>query len=141
MHRVARVVLLMLITLSGGVAAVAAQPEASPALRDSLAAGRALVDYIAGPTLADGLAGGIGEIVWAHRDLIDDVVTVSEAEIESAIVALAGRDQVIAEGSGATAIAAIAAGRIAADGRPVVAIVTGGNLDISVLARLLRAQP
>jgi len=119
---------------------VAVQPEASPALRDSLAAGRALLDYDAAPTLADGLAGGIGFLVWEHRDLIDDVVTVSEAEIEQAIVALAANDQVIAEGSGAAAFAAIAAGRVAADGRPVVAVITGGNLDVSVLARLLHAR-
>ena len=83
-----------------GVRVVAVQPEASPSLRDSLAAGRALTDYDAGPTLADGLAGGIGTLVWEHRDLIDDVVTVSEAEIEAAIVALAAHDQVIAEGVG-----------------------------------------
>ena len=120
------------------VRVVAVQPEASPALRDSLAAGRALTDYAAGPTLADGLAGGIGTLVWEHRDLIDDVVTVSEAEIEAAIVALATHDQVIAEGSGATGVAAVAAGRIADDGRPVAVVVTGGNLDVSVLARLLQ---
>jgi threonine dehydratase len=120
------------------VRVVAVQPDASPSLRDSLAAGRALTDYDAGPTLADGLAGGIGTLVWDHRDLIDDVVSVSEAEIEAAIVALAGRDQVIAEGSGAAGVAAVAAGRVADDGRPVAVVVTGGNLDVSVLARLLQ---
>jgi threonine dehydratase len=117
---------------------VAVQPEASPALRDSLAAGRPLLDYAAAPTLADGLAGGIGRMVWERRDLIDEVVLVSEAEIESAIVALATHDQVIAEGAGAAAVAAIAAGRVPGGGRPVVAMITGGNLDIAVLARLLR---
>jgi threonine dehydratase len=123
-----------------GVRIVAVQPEASPALRGSIAAGRALVDFDAAPTMADGLAGGIGLLVWEHRDLIDDVVTVSEAEIEDAIVALATHDQVIAEGSGAAAFAAIAAGRVAGDGRPIVAVITGGNLDISALARLLRSR-
>jgi threonine dehydratase len=114
------------------------QPEASPALRDSYTEGRALLEYAAGPTLADGLAGGIGRLVWEHRDLIDEVVTVTEAEIEAAIVGLATHDQVIAEGAGAAAVAAVAAGRVPGDGRPVVAMITGGNLDISVLARLLR---
>jgi threonine dehydratase len=123
-----------------GVRVVAVQPDASPALRDSLAAGRALVDYAAGPTLADGLAGGIGMVVWEHRDLIDDVVEVSEAEIEDAIVALATHDQVIAEGSGAAGVAAVAAGRIEDDGRPIVVVVTGGNLDVAVLARLLQPR-
>jgi threonine dehydratase len=120
------------------VRVIAVQPVASPALRDSLAQGRALTDYAAAPTLADGLAGGIGLLVWEHRDLIDDVVTVNEAEIEAAIVALATHDQVIAEGSAATGVAALASGRIRDDGRPVAVVVTGGNLDISVLARLLR---
>ena len=116
---------------------VAVQPDASPALRDSLRAGRALLEYDAAPTLADGLAGGIGEIVWAHRDLIDDVVTVSEAEIEAAIFALAAHDQVIAEGSAATGVAAVAAGRVDGRGRPIAIVVTGGNLDAATLARIL----
>jgi threonine dehydratase len=122
------------------VRVVAVQPEASPALRDSLASGRALTDYAAGPTLADGLAGGIGTLVWEHRDLIDEVVNVNEAEIEAAIVALAAHDQVIAEGSAATGVAAVASGRIRDDGRPIVVVVTGGNLDVAVLARLLQRK-
>jgi threonine dehydratase len=119
------------------VRVIAVQPEASPALRDSLRAGRPLVDYDAAPTLADGLAGGIGLLVWEHRDLIDDVVIVSEAEMEAAIVALAGGDQVIAEASAAAGVAAVAAGRIDGRGRPVAVVVTGRNLDVSTLARLL----
>ena len=125
-----------------GVRIVAVQPEASPSLRESIREGRALVEYAAGPTLADGLAGGIGEIVFAHRDLIDEVVVVPEAEIEDAIVALLAEDQVVAEGSGAVGVAALRAGLVgsAADGRPVVAVVTGGNIDAAVLARLLRRR-
>ena len=117
---------------------VAVQPEASPSLRESIAQGRALLEYPAGPTLADGLAGGIGEIVFAHRHLIDEVLTVPEEEIEKAIVALVSQDQVIAEGSGAAGVAALRAGLVTgADGRPSVAVVTGANLDARVLGRLL----
>lgn len=116
---------------------VAVQPEASPALRESLREGRPLLTYPAGPTLADGLAGGIGEILWAHRSLVDEVVTVTEDEIEDAIAALAGEDQVIAEGSGAVGVAALRAGRVGAGDGPRVAVVTGGNLEAAVLARIL----
>jgi threonine dehydratase len=125
-----------------GVRIVAVQPEASPSLRESIRQGRALLEYAAAPTLADGLAGGIGEIVFAHRDLIDEAVVVPEAEIEDAIVALLAEDQVVAEGSGAVGVAALRAGLVesAADGRPVVAVVTGGNIDAEVLARLLRRR-
>ena len=120
-----------------GARIVAVQPDASPALRDSLREGRPLLDYDAAPTIADGVAGGIGRLVWEHRDLVDEVVTVSEAEIEDAIVALAASDQVIAEGSGAAAVAAVASGKVDGGGRPIAVVVTGGNLDLSVLCRLL----
>jgi threonine dehydratase len=120
---------------------VAVQPEASPALRESIRLGRPLLTYPAAPTLADGLAGGIGAIAFDHRDLVDEVVTVSEGEIEDAIVALLAADQVVAEASGAVGVAALLAGRVAgAGGGPVVAVITGGNIDARILARLLASR-
>jgi threonine dehydratase len=120
---------------------VGVQPEASPALRESIRLGRPLLTYAAAPTLADGLAGGIGQLVFAHRSLIDDVVTVTESEIEAAIADLAIDDQIVAEASGAVGVAALLANRISARGsRPAVAIVTGANLDAAVLARILSVR-
>jgi threonine dehydratase len=116
---------------------VAVQPLASPAFLESVRLGRPLLRYPAGPTLADGLAGGIGEIAFDHRDLVDEIVTVSEDEIEQAIVALVASDQVVAEASGAVGVAAVRAGKVKAEAGPLVAVVTGANLDASVLARLL----
>jgi threonine dehydratase len=128
------------------VRVVAVQPEASPALAESLRQGRPLLEYDAGPTLADGLAGGIGLMAWEHRGLIDAVVNVPEAETERAMVALLASDQVLAEASGAVGVAAVRAGLVASDGRavaddgrPVVVVVTGANVDARVLARLLAA--
>jgi threonine dehydratase len=115
---------------------VAVQAAASPALAESLRLGRALLTYPAGPTLADGLAGGIGEIAYLHRDLIDEVISVREPDIEAAIVALLANDQVVAEASGAVGVAAVRAGLVAPEG-PIVAVVTGGNIDARVLTRLL----
>jgi threonine dehydratase len=124
-----------------GVRIVAVQPEASPALAESLRLGRPLLTYAARPTLADGVAGGIGEIAFRHRDLIDDVVNVSEEEIEDAVVALLAEDQVVAEASGALGVAALRSGRVSPrKGGPVVAFITGGNIDVSVLARLLASR-
>lgn len=120
---------------------VAVQPDASPSLRESLRRGEALHSYPSGPTLADGIAGGIGDIVFEHRHLIDDVVEAPESEIESAIVALVANDQVVAEASGAVGIAALRSGRWKPkDERPVVAIITGANLDAGVLGRLLQSH-
>jgi threonine dehydratase len=117
---------------------VAVQPAASPALRDSLAQGQPLLDYRAEPTLADGLAGGIGLMVYTHRHLVDEVVNVTEPEIEDAIVALVAHDQVVAEGSGAVGVAALRSGRLRLDdGRPAAVVITGANIDAGVLGRLL----
>ncbi len=118
------------------VRVIAVQAEASPALVESQKLGRALIDYTAAPTLADGLAGGIGELVYRHRHLIDELITVSEDEIAAAMVALLARDQVVAEGAGAVGVAAILARKLRLDG-PTAALVTGANVDVAVLARLL----
>jgi threonine dehydratase len=116
---------------------VAVQPEASPSLAESLARGEALHRYPASPTLADGVAGGIGDIVFRHRALIDEVVNVPESAIEKAIVALLAEDQIVAEGAGVLGAAALHCGRLAGGGRPVAIVVTGGNIDARHLARLL----
>jgi len=120
---------------------VAVQADASPSLRESIRQGRPLFEYPAGPTLADGIAGGIGQIVFDHRDLIDAIVEVSEAEIEDAMAALVARDQLVAEASAAVVVAALRSGRFRPQGSgPVVGILTGANVDARVLARILSTR-
>jgi threonine dehydratase len=129
---------VVLKALAPHVRVIGVQADASPSLPDSLAQGKALLRYPAEPTLADGISGGIGEIVFEHRDLLDGTVTVSEAEIEDAIVALLAEDQVVAEGSGAVGVAALRSGRFEAPAdRSVAVIITGANIDAGVLGRLL----
>jgi threonine dehydratase len=99
-----------------------------------------LLRYESGPTLADGVAGGIGEIVFRHRDLIDEVVHVEETALERTIAALLVEDQVVAEGAGALAAAAVHSGRIRDDGRKTVLVVSGGNIDARHWARLLASS-
>src|SRR5437667_286602 len=60
---------------------------------------------------------------------VDEVVLVSEDEIKAAIHDLLNREKLVAEGSAAAAFAAVTIGKIRADG-PVVAIITGGNIDL-----------
>jgi len=118
---------------------VAVQSETYPALEESLAKGQAIVDYPYRPTLADGLAGGIGEMVFAHRALIDEVVTVSEEEIGAAMIALLVEEHVVAEGAGAVTSAAVLTGKVRLGGATAV-VVSGGNVDGDVLRRLLRDE-
>ena len=115
---------------------VAVQPLASPAFTASLRRGRPQLTYPAEATLADGLAGGIGRIAWEHRDMVDATVEVSETEIEDAMVALLAADQVVAEASAAVTVAALRTERVTGGG-PFVAILTGANVDLPVLSRLL----
>src|SRR3954453_1432752 len=101
-------------------------PEAFPAMRAALDAGR-VVEITGTDTLADGLHGNIepGSVTFELvRDHVDDVVTVTEDELSSAMRYLAFAHGLVVEGAGAAAVAAIRAGK--ADGG--VAIVSGRNI-------------
>ncbi len=92
------------------------------------------------PSLADALGGGIGtdnRYTFAMvRDLVDDMVLVSEDEIAGAIRHAYWQERQIVEGSGAVAIAALLAGKVAARG-PTVVVVSGANIDMAAHARLV----
>ncbi|WP_424465082.1 threonine ammonia-lyase [Pseudoclavibacter helvolus] len=90
------------------------------------------------PTIADGIAVDIpGDITFeVVRDLVDDVVTVSEDDISRAILLLVERAKLVAEPAGATAVAAILAGKIK-DAGTTVAILSGGNIDPLMLEKVL----
>jgi threonine dehydratase len=120
------------------VRVVGVEAEASQAVSAAVAAGR-IVDVAVGPTLADGLAGNLEPgcvtpaLIAAHTAAL---VAVSEREIRRAIRFLAARHGLVAEGAGAVAVAALLAGKVEATG-PVVAVVTGRNITLPVLAEVL----
>lgn len=129
-----------------GIVAKAMAPDArvigvqsvrTPVMHDSLAAGR-VVDRPILPTLADGLAGAIDEPAFRlARDVVDGMLLVEESDIAGAMRWLQQEEGILAEGSGAVAVAALLAGATF-DG-PVAAIVTGGNVDGAKLAPILAA--
>jgi threonine dehydratase len=74
--------------------------------------------------------------VWEHASqILDGAVAVPLEEAAGAIRVLADRARVIAEGAGALPVAAALAGRV--PGRRIVCIVSGGNVDLAVLAQIL----
>jgi threonine dehydratase len=93
-----------------------------------------------GATIADGIAiKRPGRLTLPLlRELLDDLELVSEDEIAGAMVFLAERAKLVAEGAGAVAAAALLSGRIEAGHGTTVAIVSGGNVDSGLLAGLLR---
>lgn len=90
------------------------------------------------PTIADGIAVDVpGDITFeVVRDLVDEVVTVSEDDISRAILLLVERAKLVAEPAGATAVAAILADKIK-DAGTTVAILSGGNIDPLMLEKVL----
>jgi threonine dehydratase len=119
------------------------EPAVAPDARDSLAAGR-LVPYTDEQryaTIADGMRTHLSELTLAHLSArLDGVVTVSEQEIRSAVGVLARQARLVAEPSGATTTAAYLYHR---DELPVgrtVAVVSGGNLDPTLLAELVTTE-
>lgn len=121
---------------------IGVQPELSAHARDSLRAGFPVswAPERAAATMADALrVGRLGEITWAHVSaLVDDVVTVSEDDIAAAVRALAFRGRLVAEPGGAVAVAAVLARAVDVTGDSV-AVVSGGNVDPALFARLLAA--
>jgi threonine dehydratase len=89
-------------------------------------------------TIADGIAvGRPGDIPFAHvRDLVDDVVTVTEEDIARAMVMLIERAKLVVEPAGAVGVAALLSGVIRDPG-PVVAVLTGGNIDPLLMMRVI----
>jgi threonine dehydratase len=120
-----------------GTRVVAVQPDASPALSESIRQGRALLEYPAETTLADGLAGGIGRIVFHHRDLIDEAVNVPEEAIRRAIRTLHAEEGVRAEASGAITRAVLDLDPGGTWPEPIVCVITGRNIDDAVFESLV----
>ena len=114
------------------VTIVGVEVEASSPFTLSLEAGR-ITAITPRPSLADGLVGNLepGSITFPLvKEVVDYVVTVSENDLGRAMKGLAAEERLIVEGAGAAAVAAIIAGKASAPGQRVVALVTGGNVDL-----------
>ncbi|HSC50933.1 MAG TPA: threonine ammonia-lyase [Gaiellaceae bacterium] len=95
---------------------------------------------LSGPTIADGIAvKEVGEKTGAILDdVLDDRVSVSDDEICQAIVLLLERSKLVVEGAGAVGVAALLSGKVGAGEGPAVAVLSGGNIDPTVLISVMR---
>ena len=122
------------------VRVIGVEPEGAAVMRQSLDAGHALRMQESPRTIADGLAAPFaGEFCFEIvRRLVDDVVLVTDDQIASAMSLLLTRAKILAEPAGAAAAAALLARRIpSVEGRQVVAIVSGGNVDLDRIKALV----
>jgi threonine dehydratase len=100
------------------------------------------VEVTTQPTLADGLAvskaGALAIAIAKPR--LDEIVTVSEAELAIAVVRLMELEKSVVEGAGAASLAAVLSGKLPKlAGKKVVLLLCGGNIDLTIVARLIDA--
>jgi len=131
---------------------IGVQPARLPSVKAALSEGKP-VTLPSAVTIADGIAvRRVGErTLPLIQKYVDDIVTVEEEEIANAVLLLLEREKILAEGAGAAALAALVNRRIptlhnsmtrdssARDktGKKVIAVVSGGNIDVTLLARII----
>ena len=122
------------------VRVIGVEAAASPTAYASVKAGSP-VHIESGETLADGIAVKQvgGRTFPVIQSLIDDLVLVSERQIAEAIFFLLEREKVVIEGAGAAAIAAMLAGLVPVGDGEVVAVASGGNIDVNIISRIIDA--
>ena len=119
------------------VRVIGVQASGAAAYRASLAAGEP-VKLPESTTIADGIAVlRPGDLNFAHvTKLVDDMVTVTDDDLSAALLVLLERHKMVVEPAGSAAVAALLTGKVAISG-PVVAILSGGNVDPMLLLRVI----
>lgn len=117
---------------------IGVQAAGAASMADSLRAGHILT-LPEVHTVADGIQVKTpGEKTFAIcREAVDEVVTVGEAEIASAILTVLERQKLMVEGAGAVGVAAAMYGELDLRGKTVCALLSGGNLDVTMLERII----
>ena len=115
------------VQAAGAASMVKSQQEGTPITLDQA------------ETFADGIAvKHPGDITYQLvEQYVDEIVTVSEDEIAAAILALIEKQKVIAEGDGSVSVAAVLFHKLPVEGKKVVCIVSGGNIDVNILSRVI----
>lgn len=125
--------------LAPHVRIIGVEADAAPSARASRDAGE-IVKITNSRTLADGIATKrVGEHTFPIIEaLVDDLVSVSEEEIASAVLLLLERQKSVVEGAGAVSLAALARGAVeVAPDETAVLVVSGGNIDVNMVSRII----
>ncbi len=114
------------------------QAAGAPSMVSSLK-NREIVHLPAVSTIADGIAVKTpGENTFAlTSQYVDEVVTVTDDEIAAAILALMEQQKLVTEGAGAISVAAAMFNKVPVQGKKVVCLLSGGNVDVSILSRVI----
>lgn len=125
-------------TLRPDIKVYGVQSAGAPSMQRSLAEEKPVhLDSVS--TIADGIAvkePGVNTFAMCQQ-YVDEIVTVSDDEISAAILALIEKQKLIAEGAGATPVAAVMFDKLPVKGKKVVCLVSGGNIDVTILNRVI----
>lgn len=115
------------------------QAAGAPSMLTSVKDGKIeCLDHVS--TIADGIAvkePGSNTFELC-RKYVDDIVTVTDDEISTAILTLIEKHKLIAEGAGAVPVAAVMFNKVPVKGKKVVCLVSGGNIDVTILSRVIK---
>jgi threonine dehydratase len=118
---------------------IGVETEVLPCMLQAVEAGKPVTLEPAN-TIADGIAvKRAGDLTLAHvQRYVDEIVTVSEEEIASAILYLLEKEKTVVEGAGAVGVAALMQRKVRGlEGKKVVSIISGGNIDVNLVARVI----
>ncbi|MDD5796595.1 MAG: threonine ammonia-lyase [Oscillospiraceae bacterium] len=126
-------------SLNPNIKVYGVQAEGAPSMYQSVKEGKPVcLDRVS--TIADGIqVKEPGEHTFELvQKYVDDIVTVSDDEISSAILKLIETQKMIAEGAGAAPLAAVMFNKLPLKGKKVVCVVSGGNIDVTILNRVIK---
>lgn len=115
------------------------QAAGAPSMYNSIKEGK-IIKLDSVNTIADGIkVMEPGENTFKLvSEYVDEIVTVTEDEISSAILALIEQQKMIAEGAGAVSVAAVMFNKLPVKGKKVVCVISGGNIDVTILSRVIK---
>ena len=126
-------------SLNPNIKVYGVQASGAPSMVQSLAEDKIkCLDSVA--TIADGIkVKEPGEHTFEYcKKYVDEIVTVTDDEVSSAILALIEQHKLIAEGAGAVSVAAVMFDKVPVQGKKVVCLVSGGNIDVTILSRVIK---
>ena len=125
-------------TLYPNVKVYGVQAAGAPSMKNSVQ-GKEIQELAGVSTIADGIAvKKPGDLTFELcQKYVDEIVTVSDDEISAAILALMEKHKLVTEGAGAVSVAAAMFGKIDLKGKKAVCVLSGGNIDVNILSRVI----
>ena len=132
---------IALKSLNPDIEVIGVQSKASPVMYESMKQGR-IVEVPIEESIAEGLHGGIekGSVTFdLVKELVDDIILVEEADIETTIALFLEHHHQVAEGAGAVGLATLMGSEKRFNGRRIGVVISGGNIDISLIKEILNS--